>query len=573
MRNKLFLAIIFLLLFAFGKVNAQQQEMYTFCTGSSYAYLIDTTATASSQYFARWAVSSTAYSAHFLNDTIYQSTGSGSGGGGSWGSIKKWACTSINTATNVWTYAVTGGHHDICPLPNGNVLIIVHDSKTAAQVTAAGGSFSSTVQSEKIQEIHQTGANTGVVVWEWKLWDHICQSVNSSIASTYVSSVAANPQLMNVRYNMTSDWIHMNGIDYNPVLDQIVVSSHFMNEVYVIDHSTTTAQAATHSGGNAGKGGDFLYRWGNPATYGCTAGGNGITLNTIHDARWVSANNSKFPNYISMFHNNGGGTAKAVLFLPPHNGYNYTYTSGSVLPPTTCTQPAVQTITGVPDMGSVFVCDNGNILMTKPNTAFYECSGLGTTYQTISVSTNQADRLKKCEVVGPFPTASASLSTVCANSPITLNSSAISPLQTSPTFSYSWSSTPAGYTSSTQSPTVTPADPGTYTYTVTVTSGGCSRTASVNVTVTDCLGVAESSNENVSLNVYPNPTSGVINLNDEFVLNNNFEAIVSNSFGKMVYYGKNINNIDLSAYSDGLYYLSVKQQNGNIINKKIILIK
>jgi len=35
----------------------------------------------------------------------------------------------------------------------------------------------------------------------------------------------------------------------------------------VIDHSTTTAQAAGHSGGTYGKGGDLLYRWGNPNAY------------------------------------------------------------------------------------------------------------------------------------------------------------------------------------------------------------------------------------------------------------------------------------------------------------------
>jgi hypothetical protein len=572
MKKKFFITVSVLFLLTFGKVFAQQQESYTFAVGSSYGYLFDTAATTSSGYYARWAISSTSYSAHFLKDTIYQSTGSGTGGG-SWGSIKKWVCNSTNSATNIWTYAVTGGHHDICPLPNGNVLIIVHDQKTAANVTAVGGSYSGTVSSEKIQEIHQTGLTTGVVVWEWKLWDHLCQSTNSAITATYVTSVAANPQRMNVNYNMTSDWIHMNGIDYNAALDQIVVSSHYMNEIWVIDHSTTTAQAATHAGGNGGRGGDFLYRWGNPAAYGCTAGGNGVTLNTIHDARWVSANNAKFPNYISMYHNNNGGTVQAVLFQAPHNGYNYTYTAGSVIAPTTCTKPTIPTITNVPDMGGIQVLDNGNILITKPNNTFYECSGLGTTYQTLAVGSNHVDRLKKCEVIGPFSTASTSMATICANSQITLTSTASSPLQTSPTFTYAWTSDPAGFTSSSQNPTVTPSAAGNFTYTVTVTSNGCTSTSSVNVTVSPCTGIEETPEEKVVPNIYPNPTTGILNLNEEFVLSNNFEALVCNSYGEVIVSEKNISAIDLSGYSNGIYYLILKSEDGSVLNKKIILIK
>ncbi|MEI6851757.1 MAG: aryl-sulfate sulfotransferase [Bacteroidota bacterium] len=566
------LSLILVLVFVFTKINAQQQETYTFAVGGTYAYLFDTAATTSSQYYARWAVSSTSYSAHFLKDTIYQSTGSGSGGG-SWGSIKKWVCSSPTVATNTWTYTVTGGHHDICPLPNGNVLIIVHDSKTAANVSAVGGTYSGTVQSEKIQEIRQTGPTTGQVVWEWKLWDHLCQSTNPAITTTYVTSVAANPQLMNVNYNMTSDWIHMNGIDYNAQLDQIVVSSHFMNEIWVIDHSTTTTQAATHSGGNGGRGGDFLYRWGNPAAYGCTAGGNGITLNTIHDARWVSSTNAKYPNYISMYHNNGGGTVQAVLCQAPHNGYNYTYTAGSVIAPTTCTKPTIPSITGVADQGSIQVVENGNILITKPNNTFYECNGTGTTYQTLAVGSNHVDRLRKCKVYGPYTTASSSTSTICANNQITLSSTAVSPLQSSPTFTYSWSSVPAGFTSSSQNPTVTPNTAGNYTYTVTVTTAGCTSTSSVNVTVNACTDVEEAEANQSELVLLPNPSTGMVQLNEEFITNNTYDIIVCNSIGKVVFEGKNVKNIDLSEQGDGIFYVSVKTDSNAVINKKVILIK
>jgi hypothetical protein len=65
-----------------------------------------------------------------------------------------------------------------------------------------------------------------------------------------------------------SDWLHMNGIDYNADLDLLLVSTPHLCELWVIDHSTTTAEAATKSGGKWGKGGELLYRWGNPQDYG-----------------------------------------------------------------------------------------------------------------------------------------------------------------------------------------------------------------------------------------------------------------------------------------------------------------
>jgi len=64
------------------------------------------------------------------------------------------------------------------------------------------------------------------------------------------------------------------------------VSLRNFSEVWIIDHSTTTKEAAGRTGGRSGKGGDLLYRWGNPRVYRA-----GTTqeqqLYGQHDSHWI----------------------------------------------------------------------------------------------------------------------------------------------------------------------------------------------------------------------------------------------------------------------------------------------
>ena len=147
---------------------------------------------------------------------------------------------------------------------NGNVLVTVWEKKTITQATAEGRDpalLATTLWVDRIMELQPAGLSGANVVWEWSVWDHLIQDYDSTKANYGV--VADHPELFNLNYvpAIQADWMHVNGIAYNSDLDQIVFSSRLFSEIFIIDHSSTTAEALSHTGGNSGKGGDILYRW------------------------------------------------------------------------------------------------------------------------------------------------------------------------------------------------------------------------------------------------------------------------------------------------------------------------
>ena len=106
----------------------------------------------------------------------------------------------------VWDFTLINDkqipHHDITRLPNGNVLMIVSDKKTAAEAIAAGR-HPDTVQDsyllvDSILEIKPTGKTTGDIVWQWHLWDHLIQDIDRSKAN--YGRVNAHPELVDLNF-------------------------------------------------------------------------------------------------------------------------------------------------------------------------------------------------------------------------------------------------------------------------------------------------------------------------------------------------------------------------------------
>lgn len=113
----------------------------------------------------------------------------------------------------------------------------------------------------------------------------------------------------------------------------------------------------------------------------------------------------------------------------------------------------------------------------------------------------------------------------------------------------------------------------TYTYT---DEFGCENNDEQVITVVNCVGVGENA-EAVSLEVYPNPSYGIFNLNINASDFNNAELKVIDLVGKVVYelseltvQGSQTISIDLSEHPGGIYFIQIKNENHSV-SKKVFL--
>ena len=209
-------------------------------------------------------------------------------------------------------------HHDVEPLPNGNYVLVAFEKKSTAEATAAGRNPANLSPDGEMHPDHvvEIDPRTDEIVWEWHVWDHLVQSFDAD--QDNFGSISANPRALNVnvgQLQMGGDWTHVNSVAYNAELDQLMLSSAFMNEFWIIDHGTTTGEAASSSGGRYGVGGDFLYRWGSPAIY--ADQDLPAHVQTLHDVQWIEPGLPGAGNALVFNNRMGSGPSQVVeLALP-----------------------------------------------------------------------------------------------------------------------------------------------------------------------------------------------------------------------------------------------------------------
>jgi hypothetical protein len=283
-------------------------------------------------------------------------------GGGSSGGIQEYSWEGellweFHLASNEFFH-----HHDLEPLPNGNLLLVAWEARSQEEALAMGREKKWAAERGLwpgvILELERSPPLGVRVVWEWHAWDHLVQDIDPDLPNYGV--VSEHPERLDLNFDVTepdeegaadttlsdseraalealgyldaggddgssesdegdtddeeedlsneerrkrerADWLHINGIDYNAELDQIAISSWTASEIWIIDHSTTTAEAASSSGGRSGRGGDLLYRWGNPQMYDCGSDEDRQLFHQ-HDVQWIPPG---FPGegYLTIFNN------------------------------------------------------------------------------------------------------------------------------------------------------------------------------------------------------------------------------------------------------------------------------
>lgn len=412
--------------------------------------------------------------------------------------------------------------------------------KTDTEAIAQGRNpalTTATVWSEKIIEIQPSGISGGTIVWEWHLWDHLIQDFDNSKPN--FGTISSNPQLIDLNYDASAnatngqDWIHMNSIDYNSSLDQILVSSHSFNEIWVIDHSTNTTQAASHIGGNSTKGGDLLYRWGNPQAY-----SNGTLADQRffgqHNAQWIKSG-LPYQDQIMVFNNGnnrtGGNYSTVEIINPPVIGFNYTAT----IPYLPATNSWIYNA-GNPDdfyaqnISGAQQLSNGNVLI---------CNGPVGTFSEVNTTGS-----KLWEYINPVN--------------MTVLTQGATPVQ-----------------NSVFRATFYPLDYSGFVGKTMTASGTIENTNANSLSCDLSLSVETNENEIVDVVLFPNPTNQHVTVHFSSSISANFNLEIIDELGRVRISAQNLNpntanSFDVSTFSKGVYFVLLKSEN-DIVSERIVI--
>ncbi len=127
--------------------------------------------------------------------------------------------------------------------------------------------------------------------------------------------------------------------------------------------------------------------------------------------------------------------------------------------------------------------------------------------------------------------------------------------------------------------TFNPASVGNYSVSYTYTdSNGCSDTATKNINVTTCTGITNTNFQNSNIGLYPQPAKDLVTVSFNYYFEKNIEVRIVDITGKEI--EKRILEVvnektqfPLTNLTNGIYFLQLKNNSGNIVVKKLVVSK
>ena len=433
----------------------------------------------------------------------------------------------------IWQYVYSNldasQHHDIYPMPNGNILILAASILTDVAAIQLGRNpsnlTSNQLYNEHILEIEPQGTNDVNVVWRWDFKDHLTQDFDNTKDNFAV--ISENTQLMDINFlgesNGNANWMHINSIQYNEDLNQIILGSKTLSEFYIIDHSTTTAEAASHSGGIYGKGGDLLYRWGNPQAY-KQGDENDQKLFGQHNPHWIP-NGLLDEGKIILFNNGIHLTtphSEINIISPPTSApgiyiKNSTTSFGPENPEYTYTS-AIYTDFYSPILSSAQRLPNDNILICE-----------GTSGRFFEIDNNN---VIVWEYINPISSG-------------TILTQGETPSSNNVFRAKKYALNYAGFANK----DLTPGDP-----------------IEIDFDISNCNTLSTPKMNLSSINAYPNPVKNMLSFDSNDLIK---KIEIFNSIGKKVITQFNKNKVDFSNITKGVYHVKI-YLNQQIITKKVL---
>jgi len=439
----------------------------------------------------------------------------------------------------VWEFVYSSDdyrlHHDIYPMPNGNILVLAATVMSNEETILAGRdpnlvSGAGILYNEQILEIKPIGTNDYSIEWEWNFNDHLIQDYDDTKNNYGV--IEEHPEKLDINFLNdripAENWLHVNSIQYDETLDQIVISSRNLSELFIIDHSTTTEEASGDTGGTYGKGGDFLYRWGNPVAY-RQGNEDNRTLFGQHFPHIIKPG-LKDEGKIILF-NNGTDREPAfsevMIFSAPTTSPGiYTYEPDSSYGP----EAAEFTYSSNEDNNFTSGILSGAIRL--PNENLLICDGNSGRLFEITATNDIV-----WNYIIPMNNTTGEISS--QGDVLESGNSTFKGIKYSTDYE--------GFTGK----DVTPGDP-----------------IESNFNLNTCLSLSTDNLLNNNITIYPNPVIDLININTSLTI---LEVEIYDVLGKRLNYIK-VNNrkIDVSGVNSGVYILKIKTEIG-IILKKILL--